>query len=152
MENPVVFFILAGGICLILLSVVIALAASGNTKLVQAESDRIIENAIAHGYITKATLVSSTYCAGTPGTNSYRYRSDRWLAVYAYQINGKTYKFRGYSYSEPAATLDFYFDPSRPNKAVPKGITRLGWKLDIASTIPLIILVILYWIVTSLVK
>lgn len=92
---------------------------SGKTK-----EQKLAEWAKAHGYVIQARAVSSKYYYGIRDSNNAELRNPSISVSYEYTIDGKqyyihlTYQNRGMVSIDYPVTVNVYYDPKNPLKAV----------------------------------
>ena len=127
-------------------------------RTIGLRGERILENAKANGCVVTGYLVNYKFLCGDPSEQKLRYRRDRHIATYSYELGGKFHKFKYHGgRTKPPETISLYYDPKRPRKVFTNGIRNqrgakyLLWALYPATgwfMVPAILMLI-YFIFTG---
>ena len=109
------------------------------------KSERIIEEAERAGRVTEGRLIKSKRIRPTPGAPAGSMeRNESRKVVYEYDVNGRTYKWKGLIGVEPPERIDFYYPAGRPKKAIPHGYKLPGPGDVFWTVLPVILMAIIY--------
>lgn len=115
----------------------------------KSRGQRILEAAKKAGRKTTGKLVKAKLSAYMPDEKEYQLRRRLWHVTYEYEVNQRTYKYRGQidGRIEPPQEMDFYYPTGHPEKAMPEEEIRYDTR-DISIVLfPAVLWVLFYWVI-----
>lgn len=117
------------------------------TMKIEPKSKTIIREAKKAGRVVIATLESHSFIPGDYSSDSFRERRNRYLAIYVYRVNGRSYRYRRSTQMIPPETIELYYPKGNPKRAISESDTILGIRYIVICSIPLIVATILYHLI-----
>lgn len=109
---------------------------------------RMVEEARRAGRTARGTLVKSTYLRPYGDDEIARNREGRLALVYAYEVNGREYRFRMTVEGSAPETLTFYYPKGRPGDALPEmaAAYRPGVGYMLRVLLPVVLWALFYYL------
>lgn len=107
------------------------------------ESDRIIEEAKRHGWITEGRLVKSLFLRRDIDAQWTAKRKDHWAVEYEYRVGDQRYRYKRVMFEPPAESVTLYYDTNHPGKAVSEGEHIPGKSFHALWFLAVIVMVVL---------